>query len=86
MTFLNAIPELFNVGGVLFLCLYLYAVMGVYLFANVRLQTNLNEYANFQTFFQSFLLLLRMSTGEGWNDIMEDSARQRTIHFMCNEN
>ena len=47
MTFLNAIPELFNVGGVLFLCLYLYAVMGVYLFANVKLQTNLNEFANF---------------------------------------
>lgn len=60
--------------------------MGVYLFASVRLQTNLNEYANFQTFFQSFLLLLTISTGEGWNDIMEDSARQQTIHFMCNEN
>jgi hypothetical protein len=47
MTFFNALPELINVGGVLFLCLYLYAVMGVYLFANVKLQENLNEYANF---------------------------------------
>ncbi len=33
----------------------------------------------------SILTLMRMSTGEGWNDIMEDAARKRSIHFMCEE-
>jgi len=46
-TFLNAIPELANVGGLLFLFLYLYAVVGVYLFSTVKLQNALNSYANF---------------------------------------
>lgn len=32
------------------------------------------------------LTLMRMSTGEGWNDIMEDAARNRSIHFLCDEN
>ena len=42
MTFLDALPELFNVGAVLILFMYLYAIMGVYLFSTVKLQKNLN--------------------------------------------
>lgn len=33
LTFINAIPELANVGTLLFLFLYMYAVIGVYLFS-----------------------------------------------------
>ena len=47
MTFIDAIPALLNVGGLLFLFLYLYAVIGVYFFSTVKLQTDLNENANF---------------------------------------
>lgn len=46
-TFLLAIPELANVGALLFLFLFLFAVLGVFLFAEVRLQTNLDNHANF---------------------------------------
>ena len=46
-TFLLAIPELANVGALLFLFLFLFAVLGVFLFAEVRLQENLNSHANF---------------------------------------
>lgn len=41
-TFLQAIPALLNVGGLLFLFLYLYAVGAVYLFSTVKLQSALN--------------------------------------------
>ena len=46
-TFLLAIPELANVGALLFLFLFLFAVLGVFLFSGVKLQTHLNEHANF---------------------------------------
>jgi voltage-gated sodium channel type XI alpha len=37
MTFIDAIPSLVNVGGLLFLFLYIYAVLGVYFFSTVKL-------------------------------------------------
>ena len=46
-TFIGAIPQLTNVGGLLFLLLFLYSVLGVYLFAEVQLQDNLSVHANF---------------------------------------
>lgn len=46
-TFLLAIPELANVGALLFLFLFLFAVLGVFLFSEIRLQEALNEHANF---------------------------------------
>ena len=46
-TFLLAIPELANVGALLFLFLFLFAVLGVFLFSGIRLQENLNSHANF---------------------------------------
>ena len=46
-TFIGAIPQLTNVGGLLFLLLFLYSVLGVFLFAEVQLQDSLNIHANF---------------------------------------
>lgn len=84
-TFLLAIPELANVGALLFLFLFLFAVLGVFLFSEVNLQTHLNSHANFQHFGVALLTLFRITTGEGWQDIMYDSARQRDILFQCIE-
>ena len=36
-TFLLAIPELVNVGALLFLFLFLFAVLGVFLFSGIKL-------------------------------------------------
>jgi len=82
-TFIGAIPQLTNVGGLLFLLLFLYSVLGVYLFAEVQLQDSLNIHANFQTFGNALITLFRMSTGESWNMIMYDCARARSITFDC---
>ena len=46
-TFMLAIPELINVGALLFLFLFLFAVLGVFLFSEVKLQESLNQHANF---------------------------------------
>ena len=47
LTFLVAAPELVNVGLLLLLFLYLYSVLGVYLFSEVKLQKYLDRNANF---------------------------------------
>ena len=36
-----------------------------------------DEQANFQTFWGSMVLLLRLSTGDGWNGFMYDMATDR---------
>lgn len=76
-TFLITIPALANIGGLLLLFLYLYSVIGVSLFATVKLQTDLNTHANFKTFSRSFVTLFRASTGEGWTNIMHDLSRSK---------
>jgi len=63
----------------------MYAVLGVFLFANIKLQTNLTNYANFQSFWLALLTLWRCSTGEGWNSLMMDTMRQRSIIFQCDD-
>eukprot|EP00347_Sterkiella_histriomuscorum_P005312 403357086 len=84
-TFLVTIPALTNVGGLLVLFLYIYAILGVQLFATVKLQKDLDFNANFQTFGNAFLTLIRCSTGEAWNAIMVDTTRQATAIFDCDD-
>lgn len=74
-TSIGAIPQLTNVGGLLMLFLFMYTVLGVELFAKVKLQENLSVHANFQTFGTALTTLLRMATGESWQAIMYDCAR-----------
>jgi hypothetical protein len=76
-TMVLSLPSLANISALLFLMYFMYAVMGVQLFAKVALGESMNEDANFQTFAMAMLVLIRCSTGEGWNSIMHDAAAQR---------
>ena len=82
-TFIVAIPELANVGSLLILFIYLYSVLGVFLFAHLRLGEEMNYHANFRDFPTASLTLFRIVTGEAWNEIMYDSSRGRTILHQC---
>ena len=55
--------------------LYIYSILGVYLFSTIKLQDDLSVHANFQTFGNAFMTMVRSSTGEAWNSIMLDAAR-----------
>jgi hypothetical protein len=46
-TFIFTLPALTNIGGLLILFLYIYSILGVFLFAEVTLQSNLDDHANF---------------------------------------
>ena len=70
-----------SLGLLLLLLVFLFAIIGMQLFGHVKIQPDLHYHANFQTFANSFLLLMRMATGEGWNAIMFDAGRTNQITF-----
>eukprot|EP00913_Durusdinium_trenchii_P015136 g14197.t1 len=88
LAFALSVPKLFNVGLVMVLLLYLYAVLGVSLFAKVA-YTGVGIYgpqANFRTFFQAISLLIRSMTGEGWNYIMHDLSKSQWYYESLDPN
>lgn len=52
-------------------------------FAFVRMHSGITNNANFQTFKLSFMILLRISTGENWGSLMSDFARKKMPNFFC---
>ena len=68
---LISLPALVNIAALLFIILFIYSCIGMNLFMNVKLQNSLTSTVNFQTFRNSFLLLFRIGTISGWNDILE---------------
>ena len=71
-TLIISLPGLLNIGALMFLLCFVYAILGMNLFGKVRFGDNLNKDANFTNFGNSLLLLLRMVTGEAWNSVMYD--------------
>ena len=65
-----SLPALFNIGMLLVLIIFIYAIFGMNFFGNVRRTLFLNDMVNFETFFNSVVLLFRLTTAAGWNDIL----------------
>ena len=80
-TFLVTLPGLANVGGLLILLLYIYAILGLNLFATVQLSGDLDLYINFQSIGKSMLTLYRVSTGENWQNVMHGLSKGQSIQF-----
>jgi len=74
MTLVLSFPALINVGGVLALIVFMYAVLGVNLFTYVVAQENLTAERNFKTLGSSMLLLFQALTGDNWSGMMVDAA------------
>ena len=66
-----SIPALFNIGALLVLFLFIFAIIGMSVFGRVKHTGALNDLVNFETFERSFLLLFRLTTSAGWNDILD---------------
>ena len=76
-TLVLTLPALGNISAVLFLLYFIYAVMGVQLFAKIKLGDALNKQANFRDFGSAMMMLFRSATGENWNGVMYDLANTR---------
>ncbi|KAJ9445826.1 Sodium channel protein 60E [Diplonema papillatum] len=75
-TLFLSLPSLVNVAALLALLFSLYAILGIKMFGRVSRGPYLTDYANFENFFNSALLLFRVSTGEGWQGLMQDCRAQ----------
>jgi hypothetical protein len=67
-----ALPALTNVGFLLAVFFFLYAVAGMNLWGKLKTGTYLDEHYNFKTFLSSVVVLFTSTTGENWNGIMRD--------------
>ncbi|GLC62201.1 Caveolin-2 [Pleodorina starrii] len=74
-TLITSLPALTNVGGVMLIFFFVFAVIGVNLFAGIKQGEALDGHANFDNFPNAMLLLFRMLTGEGWDAVMQDCMR-----------
>ena len=70
MALVISIPALFNIGTLLFVIVFIFAIIGMATFGHVKKQGALDDIVNFETFGNSMMLLFRLSTSSGWNDIL----------------
>jgi len=76
-TLVKSLPSLVNVGTMLFILFFVYAVAGMALFGDIQIEGNMelkhmSQDVNFASFYMAACMLFRMSTGESWNGIMHD--------------
>ena len=71
ITLMVSIPALLNIAVLLFLGMVIFSILGMSSFMNVKQRDALNNMVNFETFPNSMLLLFRLMTSAGWNDILD---------------
>lgn len=82
-SFIYTLPALANVGGLLLLLLYLYAIIGVILFGALKRNGILGDVLNFETFDKAFISLFVVATGDNWDKIMKATLHNFSIDFQC---
>uniref|UniRef100_A0ABM5GMQ4 Sodium channel protein n=1 Tax=Pogona vitticeps TaxID=103695 RepID=A0ABM5GMQ4_9SAUR len=67
---LMSLPALVNIGLLLFLIMFIYAIFGMTNFACASWTGGIDNIFNFQTFGGSMLCLFQITTSAGWNDLL----------------
>ena len=67
-TLIISIPASFSIGILLVLIMFIYSIIGMNLFLNVKLANGLTETVCFQTFGKSMITMFRIATGAGMID------------------
>ncbi|XP_077159583.1 sodium channel protein type 5 subunit alpha-like isoform X1 [Paroedura picta] len=65
-----SLPALFNIGLLLFLVMFIYAVFGMANFAYVIREAGVDDMFNFETFGNSMLCLFQITTSAGWDGLL----------------
>ncbi|XP_026231077.1 sodium channel protein type 4 subunit alpha-like isoform X3 [Anabas testudineus] len=81
-----SMPALFNIGLLLFLVMFIYAIFGMANFAYVKKQDGIDDMFNFETFGNSMICLFQISTSAGWDNllspIMSSSPDECDVNFV----
>ena len=76
-SFSITLPGIFNVGCLLMLLIFVYAIIGMQLFAKTAYHGTYNENANFRSFYRSIVTLIRFATLDDWTTFMYDAAHDK---------
>ncbi|CAG5122331.1 unnamed protein product, partial [Candidula unifasciata] len=80
-----SLPALFNIGLLLGLVMFIYAIMGMNFFQSCPQKFGLNDVFNFDTFISSFILLFQMCTSAGWSDVLNGLISECPDKGSCRE-
>ncbi|XP_043930758.1 sodium channel protein type 2 subunit alpha-like isoform X3 [Protopterus annectens] len=65
-----SLPALFNIGLLLFLVMFIYAIFGMSNFAYVKKESGIDDMFNFETFGNSMICLFQITTSAGWDGLL----------------
>ncbi|XP_065493499.1 sodium channel protein type 3 subunit alpha isoform X2 [Caloenas nicobarica] len=65
-----SLPALFNIGLLLFLVMFIYAIFGMSNFAYVKREVGIDDMFNFETFGNSMICLFQITTSAGWDGLL----------------
>nr|ABH12275.1 putative voltage-gated sodium channel [Cyriopagopus schmidti] len=81
-----SLPALFNICLLLFLVMFIYAIFGMSFFMNVKHRAiGVDDEFNFETFFQSIIILFQMSTSAGWDSVLAAIMEEEDCSRGTNE-
>ena len=81
--FFNSIPGVFNVLILYLITVFIYAIIGMNVFYDLKHQEIISERWNFRNFINSVLILIRATSGGKWNIIMHEITYERDGFFDC---
>jgi hypothetical protein len=67
----------------MFLIIYIYAVISVNLFSQIKNVSPMNEYLNFTNIGNAFVSLIRVATGESWIDLLFVLSKSQSDDHQC---
>lgn len=81
-----SLPALANIGLLLFLVMFIYAIFGMTNFACAPWKNGIDDTFNFQTFGGSMLCLFQITTSAGWDALLNPMLESNTSNCAPNLN
>ncbi|NWR53180.1 SCN5A protein, partial [Regulus satrapa] len=85
---LMSLPALVNIGLLLFLIMFIYAIVGMANLACLPMEGGIDNIFNFQTFCGSILCLFQITTSAGWDSLLAPVLKESDTappHFNVSE-
>uniref|UniRef100_I3LPL6 Sodium channel protein n=1 Tax=Sus scrofa TaxID=9823 RepID=I3LPL6_PIG len=81
-----SLPSLFNIGLLLFLIMFIYAIFGMNSFCKVKQGSGIDDIFNFETFVGSMLCLFQITTSAGWDALLNPMLQSKDSCNRTSEN
>ncbi|XP_003794518.1 sodium channel protein type 11 subunit alpha [Otolemur garnettii] len=75
-----SLPSLFNIGLLLFLVMFIYAILGMNYFSKVKPESGIDDIFNFRTFGSSMLCLFQITTSAGWDALLKPMLSEKSCN------